>query len=73
MAFIEQCPLYGLFLDLRKAYDAMDRGRCLQILEDCGVGPKARRLIKAFWDNGVLVCKAAGCFGLPFKAGRGVT
>ena len=51
----------------------MDRGRCLEILEDCGVGPKAKRLIKAFWDNGVLVCKAPGCFGLPFKAGRGVT
>ena len=28
--------------------------------------------IKAFWDNGVLVCKAAGCFGFPFKAGRSV-
>ena len=29
LAFIEQSPLYGLFLDLRKAYDAMDIGRCL--------------------------------------------
>ena len=48
LAFVEQCPLYGLFLGLRKAYDAMDRGRCLQILEDCGVGPKARRLTKTF-------------------------
>ena len=28
---------------------------------------------EAFWDNGFLVCKAAGCVGLPFKAGRGVT
>ena len=63
LAFIEQSPLYGLFLDLRKAYDAMHRGHCLQIREDFGVGPNARRLIKAFWDNGVLVCKAAGCFG----------
>ena len=48
LVFIEQCPLYGLFLDLRKAYDAMDRGRCLQILEDCGVGPNALQLIKTF-------------------------
>ena len=54
LAYIEQSPLYGRFLDLRKAYDAMDRGRCLQILQDCGVGPNARRLVKAFWDNGVL-------------------
>ena len=28
---------------------------------------------EAFWDNGFLVCKAAGCVGVPFKAGRGVT
>ena len=27
----EQVPLYGIFLDLRKAFDAMDRGLCLQI------------------------------------------
>jgi len=48
LAYIEQCPLYGLFLDLRKAYDAMDRGGCLRVLEDYGVGPKARRLISTF-------------------------
>ena len=51
----------------------MDRGRCLQILEDCSVRAKVRRLIKTCWDNSVLVCKAASCYGLPFKAGRGVT
>ena len=26
-------------------------------------------LIKYIWDLGVLVCKAPGCCGLPFKAG----
>ena len=51
----------------------MNRGRCLQILEDCGVGPKAQRLIKTFWDNSVLICKVSGYYELPFKAGRGVT
>ena len=39
LAFIEQCPIYSLFLDLRKVYDAMDRGRCLQILRIAGWGP----------------------------------
>ena len=24
LAFVEQFPLYGIFIDLRKAYDAMD-------------------------------------------------
>ena len=31
------------------------------------------RLINNFWENGVLVCKAADCFGFPFKAGCGIT
>ena len=27
LAYIEQVPLYGIFIDLRKSYDAMDRGQ----------------------------------------------
>ena len=27
---LEQCPFFGIFLDLRKAYDAMDRDRCFK-------------------------------------------
>ena len=37
--------LYRIFLDLNKAYDALDRSKCLEILEDYGVGPSARRLL----------------------------
>ena len=73
LAFREQVPMFGIFLDLRKAFDAMDRGRCLAILEDAGVGPCALRLKKSFWDNEVLVCRAAGYYVRPFKLERGVT
>ena len=31
--------LYMIFLDLNKAYDALDRSRCLEILKGYGVGP----------------------------------
>ena len=31
--------LYMIFLDLHKAYDALDMSRCLKILEGYGVGP----------------------------------
>ena len=31
--------LYVIFLELHKAYDALDRSRCLEILEGYGVGP----------------------------------
>ena len=40
LAYREQCPLFGIFLDLRKAYDAMDRGRCFDILRDAGWDPR---------------------------------
>ena len=73
LAYLDQKALYGIFIDLRKAYDAMDRDRCLAILEAYGVGPNMLRLIKYFWDNAVLVCRAGGYYGTPFKALRGVT
>ena len=41
--------LYVIFLDLTKAYDALDRSRCLGILEGYGVGPGARRLLSNYW------------------------
>ena len=68
LAAHEQVPLYGIFLDPRKAFDAMDRGWCVQILEDAGfgVGTKALRLIRTFWDKAILVCRASGCV-LPFR------
>ena len=46
LAYLEQVPLYGLVLDLRKAFDAMDRERCLQILKDRGVWSRIHLLIK---------------------------
>ena len=56
LAYMDQVPLYGIFIDLRKAYDAMDRGRVMEILQSYGLGPKMIRLIKNFWDNAELVC-----------------
>ena len=65
--------LYRIFLGLRKAFNAMDRDWCLQILEDTGVRPKALRLICTFWDKAILVCRASGYHDSPFSAKRGVT
>ena len=44
--------LYVIFLDLTKAHDALDRSRCLEILEGYGVGPKARRTHESEWRTG---------------------
>ena len=48
LASMEQCPFYGIFLDLKKAHAAMDRDRCLKILRDVGVGENTVCLINRF-------------------------
>ena len=70
---MEQEALYATFVDLKKAYNVMDRERCLQQLEGYGGGPNMRRLIDHFWDVATLACRAVGVYGASFKAYRGVT
>ena len=55
LAYLDQVPLHVIFINLRKAYNAMDRDRCMEILLGYGVGPKMQRLIQFFWDNAELV------------------
>ncbi len=31
LAWVDQAPLYQIYLDLKKAYDALDWTRCLEI------------------------------------------
>ena len=62
-----------IFLDLTKAYDALDRSRCLGILEGYGVGPDARRLLQNYWRRLTMAERAGGYYGTAFKGARGVT
>ena len=74
LAYMEQEPLYGIFLDLFKAFDAMDRKHWVEIMimVGYGVGPNIRHLIQSFWDNAELVCCASRVFRKPFKPYWGV-
>ena len=42
---MREAVLHTIFLDLYKAYDALDRPMCLEILEGYGVGPRSLRLL----------------------------
>ena len=64
-------PYFQVFLDLRKAYDTLDRDRTMAILEAYGVGPNIRNYLRWVWDNLVLVPKSGGYFGSPFPSHRG--
>ena len=60
LAAMREEVLYMIFLDLTKAYDALERFRCLVILEGYGVGPSARRLLTTYWRRLTMVARAGG-------------
>ena len=68
LAALREEVLYVIFLDLHKAYDALDRSRCLEILEGCGVGPRARRLLRAYWGKMKMVAGREVTTGTHLRA-----
>ena len=70
---LEHEPMFHIFLELRKAYDSLDRGWCMEILWGCRKGKRMVRLIAHHWDNLMFVPKVNRFLGTPFGTGRGVT
>ncbi len=60
LSYLELQPFYGVFLDLRKAFNAMDWEQCLMILEGYGAGPWMIWSICGFWHNAIMVCHVVG-------------
>lgn len=66
-------PLIQVFLDLSKAYDALDRRRIITVLQAYGAGPHVCSILSNFWNQQLVVPRQNGFYGNPFRAERGVT
>jgi hypothetical protein len=66
LAHLKQVPFYGLFLDLKKAFDANGPGTLPNDLEGYGAGPNMIQLIRNFWSNAIMVCRVPRYYGTPF-------
>ena len=62
-----------IFLDLNKAYDALERFICLKILGGYGMGPRVLRLLQTYRGRLRMVVRAGGYYGSAFQVSRGVT
>ena len=65
--------IHAIFLDLQKVYNALDRSRCLDILEVYGVGPRDLRLLFRYCERLQMVAHMGGYYGELLRGERGVT
>ena len=47
---IREEVVYEVFIKIRKAYDALDREWCLEILMGYGVGPRIKKILRHYWN-----------------------
>ena len=52
-------PLYMIFMDLKKAYDTLDRNQAVRVLKGYGVGPAIIRIIERIWEGDTMFPKCA--------------
>ena len=72
-ASIDHEPPFLVLIDLRKAYDNMDRERLIQTLEGYGAGPRMCGLLETFWAHQKVVPRQ-NCYHEPdFLATLGTT
>ena len=65
--------LFQMFLDLKKAFDTLNRERLLEVMAAYGVGPRLLQLIRAFWAAQKLALRQAGYYGRIIIPGSGIT
>ena len=60
---MRETVLHSVFLYLCKAYEALERYRCLDILAGYGEGPRTNRMIQTYWAQLQMAAKAEGHCG----------
>ena len=73
MMEISEDVLYEVFLNPLKAYDALVREQCMDILVGYGVGPRMESILWHYWDHLSMVARAGRYYVTPFKGRLGVT
>ena len=66
-------PLFPVFLDVRKSYDLLDRGVCMEILRGYELRPNMSLLVVHYWEKQSIFPKVGKFLGQLFRMGRGVT
>ena len=64
---------YQVYLDLKKAYDSIDRDRIIHIMKKYGVGPNICRYVQNVWSNQSFLLRQSGFYSDPFQVERGCT
>ena len=64
--------LHVIFLYLHKAYNTLDRSRCLEILEVYVVGTRALRLFRRYCERLQMVAWEGGYYGEPLCGEIGI-
>ena len=65
--------LHYILLILRKACDALNRDRCIDILVGYLVGPRTLRILRTYWVQHHMALEAGGHYGPIFHSHCGVT
>jgi Reverse transcriptase (RNA-dependent DNA polymerase) len=61
-----------IYLDLKKAYDTLDRDQTLSLLQQYGVGNNICTIIQTVWNKDAMIPRQKQYFGQPFKEDCGV-
>jgi hypothetical protein len=65
-------PMYAAFVDLKAAFDSVNRPALWRLLQARGVAPKLVELITDLYEGGQVRVAAGGCTSAPFQVHTGV-